>query len=166
MCLGPENIRVSNSWTKLGQSVILALNKLDKSGAIYNIKCEACPSQYIGETARPLRKRTAEHHRDSSLVGAHMSSKRHKFTDSNITVLDQDSRWFQRGIKEAIYIAAQRPDLNRDHGRHLLPPVYSSLIQSCRSGSNPVMHDWSFSQSLSHHSAEEDPWTRIESYCK
>ena len=113
------------------------LDKMDKCGAVYRIQCNKCPDHYIGETARPLRKRAAEHKRESSPVGAHMHSKRHCFGEQNIEVLDQDSRWLQRGIREAIHIAANKPTLNRDQGRHLLPSAYNSLIQSCKAGINP-----------------------------
>ncbi|XP_069128623.1 uncharacterized protein [Argopecten irradians] len=84
-----------------------------KSGAIYKISCVDCSSTYVGETERPLRKLMAEHHGDSSPVGAHMRNH-YIFTTDSIRVLDQDSRWFQRGAKEAIYVAASKPDLNQD----------------------------------------------------
>ena len=41
-----------------------------------------------------------------------------------------DSRWLQRGIKEAYNIAAKKPNLNQDQGRHHLPTVYKTLIKS------------------------------------
>ena len=69
-----------------------------------------------------------EHKRESSPVGAHLQAQDHAFEADNISVLDRESRWFQRGVKEAIHIAAQNPTLNRDRGRHVLPAVYNSLI--------------------------------------
>ncbi len=41
--------------------------------------------------------------------------------------------WFRRGIAacdEAIWIAKENPSLNRDRGRHTLPPVYNQLLSS------------------------------------
>ena len=55
-----------------------------------------------------------EHKRESSPVGAHLTSLKHKFQPDNISVLDRETRWFQRGVKEAIHIAANNPSLNRD----------------------------------------------------
>ena len=108
--------------------------KCDRSCVVYGIKCSDCSSQYVGETERPLRKRLAEHKREPSPVGTHLKSEGHKFDESNVKILDTDSRWLQRGIKEAYYIAAMDPDLNQDKGRHYLPPVYQPVIKSRDSG--------------------------------
>ena len=70
-----------------------------------------------------------------------------------------DSRWLQRGIKEAYYIAALDPDLNQDRGRHTVSPVYKT---STTASSNhvtagyPVVHMTRF---LPLHSlSDEVPW--------
>ncbi len=102
-----------------------------KCGVVYHLSCAQCDSQYIGETERSLHKRLQEHRRESSPVGHHMIEKTHKLDDQNIKVIDRESRWFERGVREAIHIRAQSPSLNRDQGRHQLPPVYNSLIRSC-----------------------------------
>ena len=43
-------------------------------------------------------------------------------------VLDREPRYFERGVKEAIYIKANQPSLNRDGGRYKLPSVYDTII--------------------------------------
>ena len=101
---------------------------------------------YIGETERPLKKRITEHKRESSPVGAHMIEHHHHIDEDNIKVLDSDSRWLQRGIREAIFIKSLSPDLNRDQGRHRLPPVYNSLLshvnnKNCDNTNNTLSHD-------------------------
>ena len=105
-------------------------SKLDKHGAIYHISCDNCPAQYIGETERVLAKRLKEHHKPPSPVGEHMTNKHHKFNECDVKVLDSDARWLQRGIKEAIYIAARHPQLNRDSGRYTLSGAYNDIIES------------------------------------
>ena len=35
---------------------------------------------------------------------------------------------FRRGVAEAIYITKEKPDLNRDRGRHTLPVIYRELL--------------------------------------
>ena len=40
-----------------------------------------------------------------------------------------ESRWFERGVKEAIYIKALNPSLNRDGGRYNLPAVWDNIIK-------------------------------------
>jgi hypothetical protein len=94
----------------------------DRSGVVYGIDCNDCDSRYVGETARPLRKRIAEHKREPSPVGAHLKEEGHTFDKDKVKILDSDPRWLQRGIKEAIQIAMLEPDLNQDKGRHHIPP--------------------------------------------
>ena len=40
-----------------------------------------------------------------------------------------EHKWFERGVKEAIYIQAMNPSLNRDGGRYNLPPVWNNIIK-------------------------------------
>ena len=47
----------------------------------------------------------------------------------NTEVLTTEPRWFERGVKEAIYIRALNPSLNRDGGRYNLPPVWGQHHQ-------------------------------------
>lgn len=102
---------------------------LDKPGVVYHLKCRDCRAEYIGETERALRKRVSEHKREASPVGQHLQRFKHEL-DENIKVLDSDSRWFERGVREAVHIRSRSPSLNRDQGRHSLPPVYDTLVLS------------------------------------
>lgn len=45
-------------------------------------------------------------------------------------MLDCDPRWFERGVKEAIYIQALRPSLNKDGGRFHLSEIYTKLVRA------------------------------------
>lgn len=105
-------------------------NITDKCGVVYHLKCQDCRAEYIGETERALSRRLTEHKREASPVGQHMRQKRHRLDEDNIKVLDSESRWFQRGVREAIHIRSRSPSLNRDQGRHTLPPIYNTLVQS------------------------------------
>ena len=91
-------------------------------------------SHYVGETERPLKKCLAEHKKQSSPFGAHLKSEGHEFDPSDVKILDTDSRWLQRGIKEAYYIATLEPDLKHNQGWHTLSSVYNSIIKSCDCG--------------------------------
>jgi hypothetical protein len=84
----------------------------------------------VGETERNLRHRIKEHRRESSPVGAHLIQEDHQLDKDCVKILSSETKWFERGVKEAIHIAAERPSLNRDRGRHNLPAVYRSLVQS------------------------------------
>ena len=37
----------------------------------------------------------------------------------------------KEGVREAIFIRACNPSLNRDGGRHHLPQIYDTLVKSC-----------------------------------
>ncbi len=43
-----------------------------------------------------------EHSRDPSPVGHHMDFHQYKLDTDNINILDRESRWFPRGVREAI----------------------------------------------------------------
>ena len=104
------------------------ITKGDKAGVVYHIKCSDCESHYIGETERKLKKRIHEHHRSGSPVGQHHQETSHSFSEKEVEVLHQEPNWFRRGVAEAIFIAKEKPDLNRDRGRHTLPAIYRELL--------------------------------------
>ena len=126
--------------------------KEDMTGVVYMINCEGdgkdtpCSSSYIGETARSLKARAAEHRRPSSSTSEvsqhlHLDGRpHHQVSLQNIKILDRDEDWQRRGIKESIYIRALKPDLNRDGGRHHLPSVWDVPIKLCDLGA-PRTHD-------------------------
>jgi hypothetical protein len=111
----------------LGQLLVHPKDKPDKKdicGLIYHIKCdghpkEQCSMDYIGETERNLKARFMEHRRPSSTsseVSRHIHDCKpdHTITMENVRILDREPSWFERGVREAIYIRALRPALNKD----------------------------------------------------
>ena len=83
----------------------------DKCGVVYQLTCQDCEASYIGElageTERALKQRLKEHLKDSSPVGHHMGYNNHKVDSQNIRIVDRDSRWSQRGVREAIQIRSR-----------------------------------------------------------
>ena len=101
---------------------------------VYKIKCEECDAMYVGETERSLKARFNEHRRPSSMTSEvpkhiHVDHPQHSVKFENIEVLTTEPRWFERGVKEAIYIRALNPSLNRDGWRYNLPPVWDNIIK-------------------------------------
>ncbi|KAI8522110.1 hypothetical protein Bbelb_018640 [Branchiostoma belcheri] len=47
-----------------------------------------------------------------------------------VRILDTEQDYFKRGIKEAIYISALQPSLNRDGGRYRLQTTFDPLLTS------------------------------------
>ena len=113
--------------TTLRQLLVHPKDKPDKKdicGPIYHIKCsgnsdQECNKDYIGETERNLRARFLEHRRPSSTSSEvsrhiHDGTPGHGISMENVKILDREPSWFERGVKEAIYIRALKPELNRD----------------------------------------------------
>ena len=90
----------------------------------------------IGETERSLKARFGEHKRPSTVTSEvskhiHNADPKHSITLDTTNVLTVEPRWFERGVKEAIYIRAYSPTLNNDGGRYQLPQIWTNIIQSC-----------------------------------
>ena len=136
-------IRVSFKPTRtLRQFLVAPKDKTEKknaTGVVYMIPCQGqttkgiCKESYIGETERSLKTRFLEHRRPSSYASEvsqhiHIESPGHQVDLKEVRILDREARYFERGVKEAIYIRAFQPSLNRDGGRYKLPNVYDPLI--------------------------------------
>ena len=118
------------------------VDKDDKAGLVYHVKCGDCDATYVGETERNLKKRISEHRQVSSPVGHHLNYNKHSLSKENVSVLHQENDWYRRGVAESIYIAMEEPILNRDKGRHTLPAIYREILPSAvttqsTSGSTP-----------------------------
>ena len=42
-----------------------------------------------------------------SAVYLHQKEKAHYFEDSNVKIMDREDGWFERGVKEAIYVKVE-----------------------------------------------------------
>jgi len=117
--------------------------KGDATGPVYLIQCkgllnsgQTCSETYIGETERSLKQRFLEHNRRSSVSSSevsqhiHVESPGHSIDLDQVKILDREPGYKERGIKEAIFIRARQPSLNRDQGRYQLPPIWDRLLQS------------------------------------
>ena len=132
--LGKSGIAVHFKPQNTLRSLLVApkdkTSPLKCSGTIYQLSCKDCSSTYVGESGRPLGARIKEHQRTSSVhspVQEHSKAGHHIDWD-NVKILDKESDWFRRGVKEAIHIRKTRSDLNKDQGRHRLSKAYSSLL--------------------------------------
>ena len=115
-----------------------------------------CLESYIGETERSLKKRFQEHKRPSSTSSEvskhiHIESPGHQVDIEEVQILDREPRYFERGVKEAIYIRANKPSLNKDGGRYKLPRVYDPVVAS----QVKHCHQADVTRLDQHHSADE-----------
>ncbi|KAL9971911.1 hypothetical protein ACROYT_G018133 [Oculina patagonica] len=103
-------------------------SNLKKCGTVYQVQCEQCNKEYVGETSRLLETRMKEHQsRNSSAIHEHCRLEGHSVDTSKTKVLATEINTFKRRVKEAIEIKLRKPLLNRDNGELLRPilPVYS-----------------------------------------
>ncbi|KAI8491776.1 Endothelial cell-specific molecule 1 [Branchiostoma belcheri] len=81
-----------------------------------------CNDTYIGETSQPLKERYKQHCRAtasgySSAIYHHTKHNQgHSFKLEATDILDREPRWYERGVKEAIYERIYNPTLNRKGG--------------------------------------------------
>ena len=53
----------------------------------------------------------------------------HTFSPTeDVSVLHTETDWFKRGVAESIHILRKRPTINKDKGRHTLPPIYQEVL--------------------------------------
>ena len=108
-------------------------------GVVYQLKCKDCDESYIGETARSLKKRIAEHKRMSgtniTAVGEHLGVYNHELDPTETKIIAQRlEHMFPRRIREAIEIKMQKPKMNNQAG-YPLPPIYNQLLSDPTGGS-------------------------------
>ena len=113
------------------------------SGVVYHIKCEGidCNDSYIGETEQPLKNRMSQHRHATgggitSAVGSHLKAKDHMFENENVDILCREHKWFERGVKEAIFLKEKTPSLNKLGGaRFVLSSAWNEILQKPRESS-------------------------------
>ena len=106
----PAYFKPSNTLRQL-------LDKEKVVGPVYKISCNKCDASYIGETERSLKTRFQEHRRPSTVTSEvsrhiHADHPEHDVSLEEAKVLTVEARWFERGVKEAVFIRQHRPSLN------------------------------------------------------
>ena len=105
--------------------------KLQKSGVIYQYKCPTtnCPVEYIGETCRVFGDRFKKHLKVPSPIYLHTSSTGHPVSPDCFNIVHRETQGTARHIKEAMYIRANYPSLNRNLGKYQLTHVWDKILQ-------------------------------------
>ena len=135
----------------LRENLVKSKDKLqasNKTGVVYYAPCagaddQACEDKaaYVGETARQGNLRFKEHNSTAKLYNGeyksaimqHSADTGHSFRENDLKILDNDSNWRSRGIRESAYIRALNPSLNRRsdrNDRYTLPSTYDSILKS------------------------------------
>ena len=142
---GNYGVKVAFKPTQTLRQLLVApkdkTEKKDVAGPVYYIPCQGkthrglCKESYIGETERSLKTRFLEHRRPSSTSSEvsqhiHIESPGHHVDLDQVKILDREARFFERDVKEAIYIRVNKPSLNKDGGRYKLPRVFDPILES------------------------------------
>ena len=110
-----------------------------QSNLVYGITCAAtdCGEAYVGETKQSLRARVNQHRRPSSseaqnsAVFNHCKTSEHFFKPEEVVILDKEEKWFERGVREAIWERVEQPAINKKGGlRFQLPHAWDQALQN------------------------------------
>ena len=103
---------------------------LKRSGVIYRFKCNRvkCDEEYIGESARTFGERYKEHQKSPSPIHDHITISGHTVSVEDFSILAREDQNLLRTIKEAIYIRANNPSLNRNVGKFHLPHIWDEVL--------------------------------------
>ena len=103
---------------------------LKRSRGIYRFKCNRveCDEEYIGESARNFGERFKEHQTSPSPIHDHINISGHTVSIEQFSILAREDQNFLRTIKEAIYIRANNPSLNRNVGNFHLPHIWDEVL--------------------------------------
>ena len=103
---------------------------LKKSGVIYMYRCGRvdCGEEYIGESGRTFGERYREHMRAPSPIMDHQNTTGHEVSLDNFSIVGREDNSIARNIKEAIYIRANDPSLNRNIGKFQLPHIWDEVL--------------------------------------
>ena len=103
---------------------------LKRSGVIYRFMCNKieCDEEYIGESSRTFGERYKEHQKSPSPIHDHFTASGHTVSIEDFSILAREDQNLLRTIKEAIYIRANNPSLNRNVGKFHLPHIWDEVL--------------------------------------
>ena len=103
---------------------------LKRSGIIHSFRCNKveCDEEYIGESARTFGERYKEHQKSPSPIHDHFTISGHTVSVEDFSILAREDQNLLRTIKEAIYIRANNPSLNRNVGKFHLPHIWDEVL--------------------------------------
>ena len=134
----------------------------DEEVVVYGLKCSnaGCDESYVGETKQSIKVRFNQHRRGSSnenqesAVFTHSKHSGHQFNKWRYyIILDKEEKWFERGVKEAIWECVEKPSLTKKGGiRFLLSHTRDPILKQLP---RHMSHDQTDPQSSAQ--SDEDP---------
>ena len=107
----------------------------------------------------------------TSSVFQHMQETGHKFDPlTTVSIIDKEPRWFERGVREAIYERVQQPAINKKGGlRFMLPHSWDRALASSlghTSMNSKLTAITASSQETSAHNTEEGHLGMTRNICQ
>ena len=95
------------------------VEKMLKSGVVYQLTCSRCKSCYVGQTSRHMQARFREHLNNAGPVKHHSTKCHIRMTEEAITILQSTNKGETHLLTlEALWIKELQPDINtRDEYR-------------------------------------------------
>ena len=88
-----------------------------------------CDEEYIGESARNFGERFKKHLKAPSPIHDHINISGHTVTIEHFSILGREgTKTLLKTIKEALYIRANNPSLNRNVGKFHLPHIWVEVL--------------------------------------
>ena len=80
-----------------------------QSDSVYGFQCKVlnCSEAYVGETKQCLK---------DLAIFEHSKTCGHQINTEDVVILDREERWFERGVREAIWKRVEKPFLNKHGG--------------------------------------------------
>ena len=89
------------------------VEKLMKSGVVYQLKCPRCSASYVGQTGRHLQTRLKEHLQRAGPMKSHLMQCDTNLTSEDVNILQSTSRGENFLLTlEALHIREQKPSIN------------------------------------------------------
>ena len=82
----------------------------------------------LRESVRNFAERFKEHLKPPSPIYDHSNICGHTVTIENFSILGREDQNLIRTIKEALYIRANNPSLNRNIGKYHLPHIWDEVL--------------------------------------
>ena len=107
---------------------------MDKKNVVYQVKCQNCPANYIGESSRTTKIRMKEHTKDieNKRIKNHIytherDNKDHKFNMTEVNILMQETQTRPRKFVEGIFSHFNNDSVNRALD---IPTAYLGVLKS------------------------------------
>lgn len=121
----------TNTLKDLYTSHIPLSNINQRTHIVYKIPCNSCNACYIGQTKQYLEKRLDQHKKskeNQTALATHKTNTGHDFNYNQTKILDTETNYKKRIIKEMIYIKKDKNAINHRTDIKNLNSIYFSLI--------------------------------------